>query len=83
MCGLLSAINALADPFDILIEPADKLLACKGEVFPNNWESYELQLQFGGCACKEVRDGRSWKGEACQDDGLGGLRGVIARMRYS
>jgi hypothetical protein len=33
---LFSAINAPAEPFDILSEPVDKLLACEAEVLPNN-----------------------------------------------
>jgi hypothetical protein len=29
LCGLLNAIDVPAEPFDVLIEPADNLFACK------------------------------------------------------
>ena len=35
-------------PFDVLIESADKLLACKAEALANNWESYGQEFQLGG-----------------------------------
>ena len=68
LCGLLNAIDVPAEPFDILIEPVDEFLTCEAEVLPNNWEADGLELQLG-CVCKE--DGRGWKREARQDDGLG------------
>jgi hypothetical protein len=67
--GLLNAIDVPAEPFAILIEPADKLLAREEEVLPNNWEAYGLELQVGGCLCEE--DGHGWRREASQDNGLG------------
>ncbi len=69
LCGLLNAIDVPAEPFDVLIEPVDKFLACEAEILPNNRESYGLDVQLGGCVCKE--DGRGWKREARQGDGLG------------
>jgi hypothetical protein len=53
MCGFLSAINAPVEPFDVLIQPADKLLACEAEVLPNNWNrmgwsfNSEMRVQGG------------------------------------
>lgn len=69
LCGSPNATDVPAEPLDILVEPADKHLACEEELLPNNWEAYGPELQVGGCLCKE--DGHGWKGEAGQDDGLG------------
>jgi hypothetical protein len=75
MCGFLSAINAPVEPFDVLIQPADKLLACEAEVLPNNWESYGLELQLGDARARRSEMAAGGSERLARIMGLGGLGG--------
>ena len=82
---MLSAINAPVKPFDVLIESADKLLACKAEALANNWESYGREFQIGG-GCERRSEmaagGNEKPARMMGSGGSGGDSEDEASMRY-
>lgn len=52
----LALCDAAVNPFNVPIEPADKVFIHEASVFSNNGDTYHSHLQLGGCMHKEVRD---------------------------